>query len=816
MDRFAALKRVVATGVCTALVLMAPGVAPYRALAAVGVVPVVRVQVPVGGAPVGTVGSIGMNRGVGPLIPGGSGLGGGASLTGSLVPFGTIRPRIAGQAAPLALPVSAVQGLASSPAALRARAAALSHTSTKEAGSAAAVAAGITPAAADAAALKSLHAPALTQNGRLESGFPSDLSESLHPIRGRSNRLGKHFAALRAAFGLKQDAALSPQAVPGSKLGAVSAAASITESAGAMFSVPISAAKLGLKRLGLAPQVQGRAAAPSLSPSNPTKPELLTLRRSRSGLSIFIDFARRGAASLRRAALGAGSKRPSARASGLHQPEDAAGRVDPAPPASDEAVPVVGSAWFGLGKVAMMFIASLVVAQIGVEALGAAMPTLVQKTFGDFTVVAQLAIFSSIASILGRQLGPVAVRRFGLKKTYLGASVIRLVSISLLAGLLATGTMTLPLMMVFYSINGLLGGVSLTAMESIPPALVGQDPGRLEKFWTWEQTILEIIGISGPIATGAVVASLGFMPALVAFPVTMAASLAIVFLTLKIPQKFEALRKAELDRTTVESKGFWSKVVHGAKIVWGNKVLRYAFLGFSFYSMLNPFLYTMLGPAFGLRLVGAVNAELATGVIGWMTGAYSFGGLLGGFLMMGEQKRMKSRKEAMRREYEEKNGPVSDEAWDAHIAPWEAEALRKSLLRWMLVGTAGLVGIASFAFPLPMLSAAVTLPSWLGWLGGLTVQAAALIPFGVAQVVCMLKLRSFFQARVPGQQEMPDAMGFFGSASLAISTAGLLGLKALFQNFTGFTPFSYLALGLIPLGLYYLYLRWQIKKHSGS
>ncbi|MEK9145630.1 MAG: hypothetical protein AAB339_08490, partial [Elusimicrobiota bacterium] len=51
----------------------------------------------------------------------------------------------------------------------------------------------------------------------------------------------------------------------------------------------------------------------------------------------------------------------------------------------------------GLGKVAMGFIASLLVAQVGVEALGSSMPTLVQKTFGDFTMVAQLAIFSSIA-----------------------------------------------------------------------------------------------------------------------------------------------------------------------------------------------------------------------------------------------------------------------------------------------------------------------------------------------------------------------------------------------------------------------------------
>ena len=73
-----------------------------------------------------------------------------------------------------------------------------------------------------------------------------------------------------------------------------------------------------------------------------------------------------------------------------------------------------------------MFIAALAVAQIGVEALGASMPALVQKTFGDFTIVAQLGIFASIAGIIGRTLGPVAVAKFGLKKSYLAATIARL------------------------------------------------------------------------------------------------------------------------------------------------------------------------------------------------------------------------------------------------------------------------------------------------------------------------------------------------------------------------------------------------------
>ncbi|MEK7743614.1 MAG: MFS transporter, partial [Elusimicrobiota bacterium] len=426
----------------------------------------------------------------------------------------------------------------------------------------------------------------------------------------------------------------------------------------------------------------------------------------------------------------------------------------------------------GLGKVAMSVMACLVVALVGVEALGSSMPTLVQKTFGDFTMVAQLAIFSSIAGIIGRQIGPIIVEKFGLKKTYIGSYALRLVSISMLAGLLATGHMTLPLMMAFYSLNGLLQGLSVTAMNSIPPALVGQNPAKLERFWSVEQTLLEIIGILGPILTGTVVASFGFLPALIAFPVTAAASIAIVAMTLKLPAaegppspergSSPLAQGADVKPVVPRSifKDFFAKVGRGAKLIWNNPVLRTTFLAYSLFMMINPFLYSMIGPAYALRLVGPENAELATSVAGWLTGLYSAGGLLGGLMMTRESHRIEKARES---------GAI-DEAQ-------EKEVLRRSLLRWMTLGTAGLAFLASLAFPLPTLAGLFALPSFLAWAGNITVPALALIPFGIAQVVATLKLQSFFQSRVPRKEDMPDAMGFLGSASLALTTLGLLGLK---------------------------------------
>lgn len=67
---------------------------------------------------------------------------------------------------------------------------------------------------------------------------------------------------------------------------------------------------------------------------------------------------------------------------------------------------------------------------------------------------------------------------------------------------------------------------------------------------------------------------------------------------------------------------------------------------------------------------------------------------------------------------------------------------------------------------------------------------------------------------MPRKEDMADAMGFLGSASLAITTVGIVGMKVLFLAATGLAPFYYLSLMLIPLALSYLVLRWRLAKLS--
>lgn len=804
-------RRALAAAVVAALIWTSPGIGAFQALAMTGIAPV-KVQVPVGGSVgAGGVATVGGVNGLG--VPGmASGFAGNISLQ-SVLPLHSVQANPGSAGAALALPSSVIPTAADGPAVSAALSAPRPNSS-----SVLHIPGGGGPSIPvpgfRTGRTKSRSRGAVEDaSGRFQGGSlvgrhgvstPGKAAEAEAggSLTGKTAWIAKRFAALRQAFGLKKDSSdLSPQAVVNGRLRGSAAAASIADG------------RVVRKAPAVALQAPASATVGS-QVSGLKAPVRLVLRGSsgrRGDLRVVIEESPAAAAAkgAKDVALGAALTSSRSKARG------AAEETEKAPAAQEKARGK--KALWGIGTAAVMLIASVLVAQVGVEALGAAMPALVQKTFGDFTAVAQLAIFRSIAAMIGRQLAPMVMKRLGLRKSYQVTLGAQLVAVSLLAGLLATGHMTLPLMTLFFALNGLVTGMNQTILDTIPPALVGQKQKALERFRALRQISVETIGISGPIVTGAVIASFGFLPALIAFPVSGALALAIVFFTLRIPKKYEAMRKLELQKQArEEGKGFWSKMAYGAKLVWGNKVLRYSFLGYSAFLILNPFLYSMVGPAYGLTVSGMANPELGAAIGGWLTGLYSLGGMLGGLIMMAGQRKIEKQSRAMKAAWEKKHGPISDDEWDDKTTPWSNEILRKSMLRWMTIGALSLAAFAAMAFSgLPTLGALVALPSWLGWMGNLTLPALTLIPFGIAEVVAYLKLFSFFQTRVPnGERNMPDAMGFMGSAFLALSTVGMFGMKYLFKLFTGYTPFVIFAAGMIPLGLFVMYLRNRLIKHS--
>lgn len=478
-----------------------------------------------------------------------------------------------------------------------------------------------------------------------------------------------------------------------------------------------------------------------------------------------------------------------ARLPALHTPFscDAAGAEYSPPIPSSPAADGGAQRGRGIGRAALLFIAAGVMMQVGASALRTAMPLVIQQAAGSFQAVAHLSLLFAGAAIVGRQLAPALIRRAGLKWTFVGANLARAAMILGLGLSLAGGTAGAPLLLALHTAYGLFTGITITSAESTAAALVGRDQGRLERYWTLLTTLNQLAGILMPIATGAAVAGWGFLPAVFAFPAaTVLAVLTAVFVLR--PAQNPELRA----RPTVREGrlGFYKQLGSGARLVFGSPVLRSAFFAYGLLTVWMPITFFLLAPAYGL-LVSGGNAALAAAVSGWQVGLYGLGGMLGGVLMMLQQRRRKDMEDAARR-----------------------EALRRSLLRWSVLGLFGLSALATLALPAATLGSLAALPAALKWLGPLTLPALAMIPFGVTQSVTLLKLRSFFQSRVPSQKEMPEAMSFFGSATMIFGTLILWGISGLFEAFSSAAAFQLLALGLAPIAALGFLVLWRLARHS--
>lgn len=413
--------------------------------------------------------------------------------------------------------------------------------------------------------------------------------------------------------------------------------------------------------------------------------------------------------------------------------------------------------WFGFSRGVAFLLLAMGVAQIGVEAQAAATPTLIAKVFGDVTISANLGIVSSITDIVGTIIAPAVIKKLGLKKAFVSATILRLAAGGVMAGLVAAGWLTVPAMMVIYGLSSLVWGISYTAERSMPAVLLNQDQARMERFRGARQILIEVVATLVPIGTGALVAAAGFMPAMIAFPVALLVSVAIVAKTLDIPAKLQAA--SELARDAAGPTSFFKSLGRGAAVVAKTPALAWSLVSYAFYWLMNPMLYWLVAPAFGIWVTG--NEEKGAFVSGILTGVFSLGGLAAGLM----------------------------------ITRLKPKDMRLSMLRWMDATTLTLLLFGLFAF------------------GSTPLAAAALLVFGTAQVMAKIKLESYFQARAP-MENVDDVTAALEAFSLVMTTIGLYALKLMFGADPGQDAFLWLAAAMVPLAVVYYLLRRGLAKAS--
>lgn len=528
-------------------------------------------------------------------------------------------------------------------------------------------------------------------------------------------------------------------------------------------------------------------------------------------------------------------------------------RAPPAP-APTPAKPKTG--WFGLGAVVTTLLAAMLTMQVGLEAQGAAMAQLTENAFGDFSILAQVSIFAQIGSMIGQQFAPSVIAKVGLAKTYYIAHFLRAISIGTMVFMLGSGMMPLSLMYLFYAANGVMTGIAATADGTMRKMIIGSAPGAQEKFRTIWQFTAEIIGVIAPIAFSALVVSIG--PSIVTgiYPATIIMALLLLIAKKVLPSEAvaklgektgftqtikdiasglgQAVRhpittignilrgikeavfavargikgaavagvRAPINavahpKATVRGMLDWfktSSMYKGFQFVWHTPALRYSFMGAATFDIMNVFLYRLFAPGYGKLIAGAAGMSPIAGMV---VGLFSFGGLITAVMLMAMQRKLKAQ-------------AAKSEA-DA------AEAQRKSVLRWTMLGVPAILLLATFALNLPALGAAVALPSFLSWAGALTLPAAAMIVFGFFQVAASIKLNAFFIDSLPDPKADPankdkvqQAISFEGSAMTAMSIVGMLAMKPMFGHLDTFNPFPWIAAATIPVALALFFIQRRL------
>lgn len=485
------------------------------------------------------------------------------------------------------------------------------------------------------------------------------------------------------------------------------------------------------------------------------------------------------------------------------------------PPAPQQPEPGKGKAkgWFGLGATVAALIGGMLTMQLGLEAQGAAMAQLTEDAFGDFSILAQVAIFASIGSMVGQQLAKFFSDRFGLTKTFYAAHLFRAISLGTMVFLLGTGHMALPLMFVFYALNGMVTGIAATAQGTLQKFLLAEQGVSQTKFRTWWQFLAEVFGVLAPMVLGALVVSVGAGWITAIYPATIVVAL-MLFLMLKViplstAKRIETLiEKAKTAAPAAEPAkpadpaapkiGAWQKVKNafkqifnnmeeGKDFVFKNPVLKYSLAGAVIFDIMNVLIYRLITPGYGKLVAG--SAGMAA-VQGNLVGMFSFGGLILAAVFLILEKRDKKKNE----------GKTPDELIASE---------RSSMLRWTMLGipALALLGVMAFNLTLPF---APLMFLDINWVPS-TVLAAALIPFGFMQVAASIKLNSFFQERLPSDSgKVQKALAFSGSAMTALSIVLMLALKPLFSDIAAFSPFPYLAAALIPVGVALFFIQRKL------
>ncbi len=454
----------------------------------------------------------------------------------------------------------------------------------------------------------------------------------------------------------------------------------------------------------------------------------------------------------------------------------------PAPPAAD-APATASRRW---PAAIWILFANLTLTQIGVEALGLAVPQYARDHFG-YATLAALSSATAIALAAGSLLGGQASDKLGPERTYFATLAVRAGLIGTLAYLQAHDLVTGPLLVGLFAADYVLHYVSYVALDALAPARLGDDPVRLNRFGFRRQGIIDVVGFGGPLAAGLVIAAVGYGAVFWAYM--------LLFLISAVGGLF-ILRGARAARARsggadipVPTSGWIATMREIAR----SPALRWSVIGFALLNVVSLNLYFMIGPIFGAA-AAAASGGTAVQITSVMMGLFAGGGILGLSLQSFLTSRLERAAQAV---------PASQRDAQAarailRLMGWSMAAVAVALLSfWALLGTAPIASFSLFGLLIPL---------YLGQLLMLPVGAALSIPWVGLGTILQSRSSAGAKAKTAGINRFTSMFASFGfSYVLGGIFSGLAGAST-----PGAAAFTALASVLSALGVAAAFIGWRL------
>jgi len=261
-------------------------------------------------------------------------------------------------------------------------------------------------------------------------------------------------------------------------------------------------------------------------------------------------------------------------------------------------------------------VASVFGAELWLETGAFIIPFVAQSLTGSFLSMAAVSAASVAALALGSVVGGPAIDRFGIRPVYVTGLILRAAAATALFALFIGGSLTPPLLAILFATDYLFTGANRVAEASAPTLLYGGDLKMVNRFGAWKQRAIEVVGIAGPVLIGQMISAAGFGSALAVFGGVLALAALIAAWTVRPPPVARVTTSGRYQAAFRELRR--------------NPTLRWAAAAFGLSLAVTYWLYLLVGQAFSLY--AAASPEAAAGVMGWLTGLFCVGGLVGTWL----------------------------------------------------------------------------------------------------------------------------------------------------------------------------------------